>query len=61
MKNQSFIDTIIAKIMNNFQVTVRNIHVRYEDSLSCPGVSSVRYSGFRSSLISPNSTHLLPG
>jgi len=41
MQNQGFIDTIMAKIINNFQVTVRNIHVRYEDSLSCPGVSSV--------------------
>lgn len=42
MKNQGFIDTIMAKIINNFQVTVRNIHVRYEDSLSCPGVSAPR-------------------
>ena len=46
MKNQGFIDTILAKIINNFQVTVRNIHVRYEDSLSCPGVSLVGYNGF---------------
>jgi hypothetical protein len=51
----------MAKIINNFQVTVRNIHVRYEDSLSCPGVSSAHYNGFRPLLILPNSTHLLLG
>lgn len=27
-----------AKIINNLQVTVKNIHVRYEDNLSVPGV-----------------------
>lgn len=37
LKNQGFIDNIIAKIINNFQVTVKNIHVRYEDHLSVPG------------------------
>jgi hypothetical protein len=30
---------MIAKILNNLQVTVKNIHVRYEDSMSVPGVS----------------------
>jgi vacuolar protein sorting-associated protein 13A/C len=33
--------SLIAKIINNFQITVKNIHIRYEDKLSVPGVSSV--------------------
>lgn len=41
MKNQGFIDTIIAKIINNFQVTIKNIHARYEDNLSVPGVRTL--------------------
>ncbi|SNX84266.1 related to VPS13 - involved in regulating membrane traffic [Melanopsichium pennsylvanicum] len=35
-KNQSFTSSLIAKIVDNLQFTVRNIHVRYEDSLSNP-------------------------
>ena len=38
-KNQGFIDSIIAKIINNFQVTVKNVHIRYEDNVSVAGVS----------------------
>jgi Vacuolar sorting-associated protein 13, N-terminal len=30
--------SLTAKIINNLQVTVKNIHVRYEDKLSVPGV-----------------------
>jgi vacuolar protein sorting-associated protein 13A/C len=37
-KNQSFMESLITKIVDNLQVTVRNIHIRYEDSLSTPGV-----------------------
>lgn len=36
-KNQSFMQSLITKIVDNVQVTVRNIHVRYEDSISAPG------------------------
>jgi Vacuolar sorting-associated protein 13, N-terminal len=39
MKNKGFVDSIIAKIINNFQVTVKNIHIRYEDNVSVAGVS----------------------
>jgi vacuolar protein sorting-associated protein 13A/C len=39
MKNQGFVDSIIAKIINNFQVTVKNVHIRYEDNVSVAGVS----------------------
>jgi hypothetical protein len=31
----------MAKILNNLQVTVKNIHVRYEDNMSVPGVRVV--------------------
>lgn len=31
-------ESMTAKIINNLQVTVKNIHVRYEDKYSVPGV-----------------------
>jgi vacuolar protein sorting-associated protein 13A/C len=36
-KSQSFTQNLATKIVDNLQVTVRNIHVRYEDSISTPG------------------------
>ncbi|KAI9846000.1 MAG: hypothetical protein M1837_004406 [Sclerophora amabilis] len=36
-KNQSFTESLVTKIVDNLQVTVKNIHVRYEDSVSAPG------------------------
>lgn len=36
-KSQSFTDSLVTKIVDNLQVTVKNIHVRYEDSISAPG------------------------
>jgi len=30
--------SLTAKIINNLQVTVKNIHIRYEDKLSVPEV-----------------------
>ncbi|KUI67657.1 Vacuolar protein sorting-associated protein 13 [Cytospora mali] len=36
-KSQSFTESLVAKIVDNLQVTVKNIHVRYEDSISAPG------------------------
>jgi vacuolar protein sorting-associated protein 13A/C len=45
MKNKGFIDSIIAKIINNFQVTVKNIHIRYEDNVSVAGVSRACFDG----------------
>ena len=36
-KNQSFTDSLVTKIVDNLQITVKNIHVRYEDSISAPG------------------------
>lgn len=37
-KNESLMAGMIANIINNLQVTVRNIHLRYEDKLSTPDV-----------------------
>ncbi len=36
-KNQSFSASLITKIVDNLQIEVRNIHLRYEDNLSVPG------------------------
>ncbi|KOS20149.1 Vacuolar protein sorting-associated protein 13 [Escovopsis weberi] len=36
-KTQSFASSLATKIADNLQITVRNIHVRYEDSISAPG------------------------
>ncbi|EDU45185.1 vacuolar protein sorting-associated protein 13a [Pyrenophora tritici-repentis Pt-1C-BFP] len=36
-KNQSFTASLITAIVDNVQVTVKNIHIRYEDSIADPG------------------------
>ncbi|KAH8647289.1 vacuolar protein sorting-associated protein 13 [Xylariales sp. PMI_506] len=36
-RSQSFTESFATKIVDNLQVTVKNIHVRYEDSISTPG------------------------
>lgn len=35
-KSESFTSSLVTKIVDNLQITVRNIHVRYEDNLSNP-------------------------
>lgn len=35
-KNQSFTDSLVTKIVDNLQVTIKNIHIRYEDKESVP-------------------------
>lgn len=35
-KNESFTSSLVTKIVDNLQITVKNIHVRYEDTLSNP-------------------------
>lgn len=34
LKSQSFTDSLISKIVDNLQITIKNIHIRYED-LNC--------------------------
>lgn len=36
-KNQSFTASLVTAIVDNVQVTVKNIHIRYEDSIADPG------------------------
>ena len=36
-KNQTFTTTLVTAIANNLQVTVKNIHIRYEDTIADPG------------------------
>jgi Vacuolar sorting-associated protein 13, N-terminal len=37
-ENQSFIASFLEKLLNNIQVTVKNVHIRYEDNISVPDV-----------------------
>lgn len=36
-KSQSFTSSLVTAIVDNLQISVKNIHIRYEDSLSYPG------------------------
>ncbi len=36
-KNQSFTQSLVTAIVDNLQVSIKNIHVRYEDSIAAPG------------------------
>lgn len=31
LKNQTFTDSLVSKIIDNLQITIKNIHIRYED------------------------------
>ncbi len=35
-KTESFTSSLVTKIVDNLQITVRNIHIRYEDAISNP-------------------------
>ncbi|KAI5287454.1 hypothetical protein KEM54_005985, partial [Ascosphaera aggregata] len=37
LKNQSFTQSLVNAIVDNLQVVIRNVHVRYEDSIATPG------------------------
>ena len=36
-KSQSFVDSLTTAIVDNLQVSIKNIHIRYEDSIATPG------------------------
>ena len=36
-KSQSFTESLTSTIVDNLQVSIKNIHVRYEDSIAAPG------------------------
>jgi vacuolar protein sorting-associated protein 13A/C len=35
--NQGFLASFLAKLLNNIQVTIKDVHIRYEDNISVPG------------------------
>jgi len=37
-ESQGFVTSLLGKLLNNIQVTVKNVHIRYEDNISVPGV-----------------------
>jgi vacuolar protein sorting-associated protein 13A/C len=37
LKNQSFTQSLTTAIVDNLQVSIKNVHLRYEDSLAAPG------------------------
>jgi vacuolar protein sorting-associated protein 13A/C len=41
-QSQGMWASLTAKIINNIQVTVKNIHIRYEDKMSVPGVRDIK-------------------
>ena len=38
-KNSGFFESLMTKIIDNLQINVRNVHIRYEDSTSHPGTT----------------------
>lgn len=36
-KNQGILQALQAAVLNNVQITIKNIHIRYEDNMSVPG------------------------
>ncbi|KAL8954928.1 MAG: hypothetical protein Q9183_006866, partial [Haloplaca sp. 2 TL-2023] len=36
-KNQSFTESLTTAVVDNLQVSIKNIHIRYEDTISAPG------------------------
>ncbi|KAJ5532503.1 hypothetical protein N7494_009055 [Penicillium frequentans] len=36
-RNQSFTQSMITAVVDNLQVSIKNVHIRYEDSISSPG------------------------
>lgn len=46
-QTQGLLQSLITKVINNVQVTVKNIHIRYEDNLSVPGVIGILSRQYR--------------
>ncbi|KAI0275069.1 vacuolar protein sorting-associated protein 13 [Gloeopeniophorella convolvens] len=48
-QDQTFVSSFLSKLVNNVQVTVKNVHIRYEDKISVPGhpfAAGVTLDGF---------------
>ncbi|KAF4605212.1 hypothetical protein EYR40_003995 [Pleurotus pulmonarius] len=56
-QSQGLIQAMMAKIINNVQITVKNVHIRYEDKLSVPGhpfAVGVTLAGFTAFSVNEN-------
>ncbi|KAG5221901.1 hypothetical protein IMY05_C4192002100 [Salix suchowensis] len=56
-QSQGLIQAMMAKIINNVQITVKNVHIRYEDKLSVPGhpfAVGVTLAGFTAYSVNEN-------
>ncbi|KAH9486936.1 Vacuolar protein sorting-associated protein 13 [Psilocybe cubensis] len=56
-QSQGLVQSIIAKVINNVQVTVKNIHIRYEDNMSVPGhpfAAGLTLAGFTAVSVNSN-------
>ncbi|KAG6813789.1 hypothetical protein H0H92_007201 [Tricholoma furcatifolium] len=56
-QSQGLWESLTAKVLNNLQITVKNIHIRYEDNLSVPGhpfATGVTLSGFTAVSVDQN-------
>ncbi|CEL57657.1 Vacuolar protein sorting-associated protein 13 OS=Saccharomyces cerevisiae (strain ATCC 204508 / S288c) GN=VPS13 PE=1 SV=1 [Rhizoctonia solani AG-1 IB] len=56
-QHQGLIESITGRIVNNVQITVKNIHIRYEDSISAPGhpfSAGITLAGFTASSVDEN-------
>ena len=38
-KESSFLERLLGNVLKNFEVSITNIHIRYEDSVSKPGTT----------------------
>jgi vacuolar protein sorting-associated protein 13A/C len=67
-----FLNAFLGKIIDNIQVTVRDVHIRYEDRLSCPSDFCIGFSfeslllqsrqanGGLEDVFSPNKSSVIP-
>ncbi|CAE6413624.1 unnamed protein product [Rhizoctonia solani] len=56
-QHQGLIESITGRIVNNVQITVKNIHIRYEDSISAPGhpfSAGITLAGFTAKSVDEN-------
>ncbi|TFY80723.1 hypothetical protein EWM64_g3289 [Hericium alpestre] len=56
-QQQGLLESLIAKIVNNLQITIKNIHIRYEDKLSVPDhpfAAGITLAGFSAVSVDEN-------
>ncbi|CAE6445232.1 unnamed protein product [Rhizoctonia solani] len=56
-QHQGLVESVVGRIVNNLQITVKNIHIRYEDSISAPGhpfSAGITLAGFTAKSVDEN-------